>query len=242
VHRHAGLTEEFDELGITPGDPGDVPLDCYPPAPGGGGRMHDYRCGFHTANGAMDRRSRARGLRWERCAVRVTGHINSDARPHRDRYRGTACPGAWRPAAAPGHPGRTPPCTLSTKRVRLRIQLPGPPHHLVARQAACTAQFSRAEPLCGTNARARRALPLSRSADCAPLMRGCCGVGRCGVGGGPPQPDRLRCCSAGQVVGRCPGGSLFRGQREGAVERAVRQERNSPRKHDSCACGSRRAS
>lgn len=55
MHRHAGLTEEFDEVGITPGDPGDVPLDCYPPAPGGGGRVHDYRCGFHTANGAMDR-------------------------------------------------------------------------------------------------------------------------------------------------------------------------------------------
>lgn len=52
---HAGLTEEFDEVGITPDDPGDVPLDCYPSAPGGGGRVHDYRSGVHTANGATGR-------------------------------------------------------------------------------------------------------------------------------------------------------------------------------------------
>jgi hypothetical protein len=35
----------------------------------------------------------ARELRWGRCAVRVTGHINRDARPLRDRCRGAARPG-----------------------------------------------------------------------------------------------------------------------------------------------------
>jgi hypothetical protein len=55
VNRHAGPTEEFDEVGITPGDPGDVPLDCYASAPGGGGRVHNYRSGVHTVNGATGR-------------------------------------------------------------------------------------------------------------------------------------------------------------------------------------------
>jgi hypothetical protein len=32
-----------------------VPLDCYLPAAGGGGRVHDDRSGVHTANGATDR-------------------------------------------------------------------------------------------------------------------------------------------------------------------------------------------
>lgn len=55
VHRHAGLTEEFDDVGITSGDPGDVSLDRYLPAPGGDGRVHDDRSGVHTANGATGR-------------------------------------------------------------------------------------------------------------------------------------------------------------------------------------------
>lgn len=52
MHRHTGLTEEFDDVGITSGDPGDVSLDRYLPAPGGDGRVHDDRSGVHTANGA----------------------------------------------------------------------------------------------------------------------------------------------------------------------------------------------
>lgn len=115
VNRHAGLAEEFDEVGITPGDPGDAPLDCYPPAPGGVGGCTTIGVESIRRTVLRTGRSRARGLRWGRCAVRVTGHINSDARPRRDRCRGTACPGARLTAAASGRPRRTPhaPCPPS---------------------------------------------------------------------------------------------------------------------------------
>jgi hypothetical protein len=172
VNRHAGLAEECDEVGITPGDPGDVPLNGYPPAPGGGGRVHDDRSGVHTANGATDRPiPRA----WApvgtlRCSRDWTRQQSREAAPR--PVPGNGLSGAWLTAAVSGRPGRTPPCALPTKRVRLRIQLPGPPHQLVARQAASTARFSRAEPLRVTDARARQALPLSRSADRVTSMRG----------------------------------------------------------------------
>lgn len=186
VHRHTGLTEEFDDVGITSGDPGDVSLDRYLPAPGGDGRVHDDRSGVHTANGATGRPiPRA----WAsagtlRCSRDGTHRQCREAAPRPVPGNGLSeCPaacGAVRPSRS------RVPCAVPTKRVRPRIRLPGPSHHPVARQAAHTARFSRAEPLCVTDARARRAFPLSRSAGCVPSMRG-----RCRFTDPTPEPERI---------------------------------------------------
>lgn len=97
MNRHARLVEERDEVGITPGDPGDVPLNCYLPAAGGGGRVHDDRSGVHTANGATDRpipRARA-SVGTLRCSRDGTHRQRREAAPRPVSWNGLS---EWRAA------------------------------------------------------------------------------------------------------------------------------------------------